>query len=138
MSNKAETRRFTAHKIVSHNATVSDWSAELETVIRWGQQKFSYHPQLTAALVDRAKENVLGIEDASSDDTDTLHDKLPAGIGKKKAVSWAVRVDAGESCESIAANTYSTTAETVAEAADLGAIYTGLENGSEDTNSGTL
>jgi hypothetical protein len=133
MSTKAENRRFTVNKIVRHNATANDCDRELVTLIREIHNLLGYGSALTAALVDKAKEEALGVADASpdSDDSDTLHDKLPSGVGERKALGWAVRIDAGESCEEVASETYSNVG-TVEDSVRLAAHYIELEIDSQE------
>ena len=132
MGTKAENRRFTAGKLVRHSRTANDFRSELVALIHEYQPHLGVGDELASEVVDMANEEALGVV---GDESATLQDNLPSGIGEKKALGWAVRVHEGESFEDIALAAH-TNVGTVQQSVDLATPYIGLEveSGEADTD----
>lgn len=129
MSSQFDDQRFAAGKVVLRSDDADAFNGKLVTLIHEGQCSLGYSPGFMSALVRNACEEALG---GVSNDSGTLRDKLPSGVGVHQAIGWWARAREGESCEEISSNTHSTGAETVAKAVDAAATYIDIDE-SEDT-----
>ena len=130
MVTKFEFQMYAAGKLLVKSEAANAFRGELDTLVHKHMEILRLGPGVMFALTQVVTEGCLG---GISDDSETIHDKLPSRVGAHKAIGWATRVHEGESFEEISSNTHFTDAETVAKAVGAAATYIDL-NESEDTS----